>query len=97
MPPPWATDLFQMKIIHCPVNGPRPLQEFTYGGEYRPMPDPDQVSDKEWADYVFNRACEPGVQVEWWYHNASGFWFLAERDTEKDEFIRTYKLGEVPR
>ena len=42
-----------MKIIHCPVNGPRPAQEFVYGGELRDMHDPGAVSDEEWADYVF--------------------------------------------
>ena len=41
-----------MKIIHCPVNGPRPAQEFVYGGEVRAMPDPDAASDEEWADFV---------------------------------------------
>lgn len=79
-----------MKIIHCPVNGPRPLQEFTYGGPLRPMPDPDQASDAEWGDYVFNRNGAPGVKREWWYHIASGVWFVAERDTLTDTFLRTY-------
>ena len=82
-----------MKLIHCPVNGLRPVQEFSYGGEVRPMPDPKASSDAEWADYVFNRSSEPGVQKEWWYHTASGVWFIAERDTVKDEFIRTYLPG----
>ncbi|MCU0870474.1 MAG: sarcosine oxidase subunit delta, partial [Burkholderiales bacterium] len=30
-----------MKLLTCPVNGPRPVAEFVYGGEVRPMPDPD--------------------------------------------------------
>jgi sarcosine oxidase subunit delta len=79
-----------MKILHCPVNGPRPLSEFSYGGEYTPMPDPDQVSDGEWADYVFNRSGAPGVKLEWWCHTASGVWFLAERDTARDKIVRTF-------
>ena len=29
-----------MKIINCPLNGPRNISEFTYGGEFKPMPDP---------------------------------------------------------
>lgn len=78
-----------MKILECPVNGPRPLQEFLFGGQLRPTPDPESTSDSEWADYIFNRAGEPGVQLEWWYHIASGVWFIAERDTLKDEVIRT--------
>jgi sarcosine oxidase subunit delta len=79
-----------MKVLRCPINGERPLQEFSYGGEYRPMPDPEVASDTEWADYVFNRAGEPQVKREWWYHTASGVWFIAERDTLKDTFIKTY-------
>ncbi len=79
-----------MKIINCPINGPRPAQEFVYGGEFRPMPDPAQVGDEQWADWVFNRSGEPGVKREWWYHLASGTWFLAERDNVTDRFVRTY-------
>ncbi len=71
------------------------MQEFTYGGEYRPMPDPGDASDAEWADYVFNRAGEPGVQREWWYHNASGTWFIAERNTVTDEIVRTCLYEEL--
>ncbi len=84
-----------MKILECPVNGPRPIQEFIYGGEYRPMPEPDKVSDDSWADYVFNRSGEPGIKREWWYHIASGTWFIAERDTLNDVFIRTYLHGKM--
>ena len=83
-----------MKQIHCPVNGWRPLQEFVFGGEYRPAPDSVKASDAEWADYVFNRSGEPGVRKEWWYHAPSGVWFIAERDTLADEFVRTFLLGE---
>ena len=79
-----------MKLLRCPVNGLRPLQEFAFGGELREMPDPAKATDKQWAEYVFNRAGEPGIKKEWWYHLASGTWFVAERDTLRDEFIRTY-------
>ena len=78
-----------MKILTCPVNGPRPIQEFFFGGELRAMPDPGAASDEQWADYVFNRSGEPGIQREWWYHIASNTWFIAERDTVSDEFVRT--------
>ncbi|MDP7017038.1 MAG: sarcosine oxidase subunit delta [Pirellulaceae bacterium] len=78
-----------MKIIHCPINGPRPLQEFHYGGEVRVAPD-SSVSDADWADYVFNRSGGPGVRKEWWFHTPSGTWFIAERDPVSDSFVRTY-------
>ena len=79
-----------MKLISCPVNGLRPLQEFSYGGEFREMPEPSSASNAEWADYVFNHDGAPGMKREWWYHIASGVWFIAERDTLKDEIVRTY-------
>lgn len=83
-----------MKLLTCPVNGPRPVSEFVYGGEVRPMPDPDACSDVEWAAYVFNRNGVPGVKIEWWYHAASGTWFHAERDVTADRVLRTWLPGE---
>ena len=70
------------------------MQEFSYGGVVRPAPEPSTASDVQWADYVFNRDGGPGVKKEWWYHIASGTWFIAERDNQKDEFIRSYLYGE---
>lgn len=82
--------LADMKIIPCPINGPRPVQEFHFGGELRDMPDPGGATDEQWADYVFNRQGEPGVHREWWYHIPSGTWFIAERDNRTDEIHSTY-------
>jgi sarcosine oxidase subunit delta len=79
-----------MKMIPCPINGPRPVEEFVYGGGFREMPDPQQASDEQWTDYVFNRDGEPGVRREWWYHLPSGTWLIAERDNRTDQFVRTY-------
>ena len=76
------------------MNGVRPVQEFSFGGEFRPMPDPNSASDEDWGGYVFYRSGEPSVKKEWWCHIASGVWFIAERDTLKDEFIRTYLYDE---
>lgn len=83
-----------MKILTCPVNGPRAIQEFRYGGEVRTMPDAAECTDEAWADYVFNRDDSPGVRREWWYHLASAVWFVAERNVESDEILRTYLWGE---
>jgi sarcosine oxidase subunit delta len=79
-----------MKLLTCPVNGPRPLDEFVFGGEVRPTQDPAAAADAAWADYVFNREGAPGVKREWWYHAPSGTWFVAERDTLSDQVQRTY-------
>jgi len=84
-----------MKIMPCPVNGPRVVTEFAYWGEVREMPDPAAVTDEQWADYVFNRNCVPGIKKEWWCHTPSNTWFIAERDTERDLVLRTYLYGEA--
>jgi sarcosine oxidase subunit delta len=84
-----------MKILVCPLNGARPVSEFAYGGELRPMPDPDTCSDAEWSAYVFNRSGSPGVKYEWWCHLASGYWFIAQRDTLRDVVVATLAVEAV--
>jgi len=85
-----------MKLIHCPINGPRPVSEFVYGGTVREMPDPDSATDAQWADYVFNRDGAPGIKTEWWYHAPSGTWLIVERDTMRDDIHRVYLPGRKP-
>jgi sarcosine oxidase subunit delta len=84
-----------MKIMNCPLNGPRNISEFTYGGEFKQMPDPQTCTDVEWADYVFNSDDCLGVVREWWMHTPSSYWFLAERHTGSDEILRTFDPKEV--
>ena len=84
-----------MKQLRCPLNGVRPVSEFVYGGEVRPMPDPDACTDAEWTNYVFNRNGSPGIKREWWCHIASGYWFIVERDTARDLIIETYGVEKL--
>ena len=84
-----------MKLIACPLNGPRPLLEFVTGGEVRTAPDPGVCSDAEWAAYLFSRSSVPGVKREWWCHTPSGYWFIVERDTARDEILATYDATEL--
>lgn len=79
-----------MKLLVCPLNGPRPVSEFTYGGEFQPSPNPESRSNAEWRRHVFNRSGSPGIKYEWWCHIASGCWFIAVRDTARDRVIATY-------
>jgi sarcosine oxidase subunit delta len=80
----------------CPLNGPRDISEFVYGGEVRQAPDTATCSDETWADYLFMRANRAGVVREWWLHEPSGLWFIAERDTVRDLVIRTYEADAQP-
>ena len=84
-----------MKILRCPLNGERPLLEFVCGGEVRAVPDAN-CGDGEWTAYLLNRNSVPRVKREWWCHTPSGYWFIAERDTARDEFLRTYDASEEP-
>ena len=83
-----------MKLIPCPLNGLRPADEYIYGGEVRPMPDPATSDDIHWARYVFNRSGIAGVKHEWWCHIASGYWFILERDTQTDDIRRSLDLAQ---
>ena len=85
-----------MKLIRCPLNGPRPLLEFVSAGVVRDMPDPQTCSDAEWTNYLFARDSVPRVRREWLCHTPSGYWFIAERDTARDEIIATYDAAELP-
>lgn len=84
-----------MKVIHCPLNGPRNISEFVYGGEVSEMPDPKTASDREWAEYIFLENNTKGVVCEWWLHAPTSYWFIAERNTETDEVVRTYPAAEL--
>ena len=84
-----------MKIMSCPLNGPRNISEFSYGGEVTPMPNTKDCSAAEWADYIFMSDNTAGVVREWWCHTATSYWFIAERNTITDEIVRTFPAREL--
>ena len=59
------------------------------------MPDPKNCSDDEWSEYIFMSDNPAGLVREWWLHNATSYWFIAERSTTTDEIVRTYPATEV--
>lgn len=82
-----------MKLIPCPDLGPRPRSEFDYLGEVRRPPAAADAAS--WAAHVFNRSGAPGVLREWWYHRPTGRWYVFERNTLNDEFLRIVPLQEI--
>lgn len=76
-----------MKIMNCPVNGPRNITEFQYFG-------PVAEEAPETAEVIVARnffAANPaGPLIEWWRHTPSNTFFFAERNTVTDEIIRTW-------
>ena len=83
-----------MKIMHCPLNGPRNIAEFVYGGTLGTLPDPATCDDRRWAEYLFMESNTRGVVREWWYHLPSAYWFIAERDTASDTILKTYPASD---
>ena len=88
-----------MLVIECPYCGPRPELEFSHGGEahvLRPAP-PDSVSAEDWVGFLYLRKNIKGVHAERWRHvRGCARFFNALRDTTTDQFVATYRCGEVP-
>jgi len=84
-----------MKIMTCPLNGPRNISEFHCAGEAVLQPDPRDLSDADWADHVFLANNTLGVVREWWCHTPSSYWFIAERHTGSDEILKIYPANEL--
>ena len=84
-----------MKIMPCPLNGPRNIQEFICAGPVEPHPDPSRCSDEEWAEFVWLEENLAGVVREWWCHAATSYWFIAERNTVTDEILATYPADRI--
>lgn len=86
-----------MLLIHCPFCGLRDQTEFGYAGEAgieRPS-DPDQLSDQQWADYLFYRTNPKGVHDELWVHAAGcRQYFKARRDTVTYRIAGTCPMAE---
>jgi sarcosine oxidase subunit delta len=78
-----------MKILTCPLNGPRPVSEFFYWGEVRPMPNPNRHR-RRMGRLRLQPQRRARREAEWWCHTPSNTWFIAERDTEKDVVLKTY-------
>jgi sarcosine oxidase subunit delta len=83
-----------MKVMTCPLNGPRNISEFAFGGEVLDLPPPD-CDEATWIDYVYLQNNTAGVVREWWYHTPTADWFIAERDTLTDEILKTYPASQV--
>ena len=82
-----------MKVMNCPLNGPRNISEFVCGGEVKPEPGLD-CSNSEWADYVFLENNIAGIVHEWWIHAPTSYWFIATRNTVTEEIINTQTVDE---
>ncbi|MBA3629689.1 MAG: sarcosine oxidase subunit delta [Actinobacteria bacterium] len=88
-----------MLLIPCPWCGPRDEIEFSYGGEaHIAYPaEPDELSDAQWADFLFMRHNPKGDFSERWYHSSGcRRWFNVIRSTVTHEIRAVYRVGEPP-
>jgi sarcosine oxidase subunit delta len=88
-----------MLLIECPWCGHRDESEFSYAGEAhiaRPL-QTENLSDEQWADYLFMRKNPKGLHREQWLHAAGcRRYFNVERDTVTYKISGSYKIGEQP-
>jgi sarcosine oxidase subunit delta len=87
-----------MLLLECPWCGPRDEIEFRCGGQsHITRPEPfDQVSDEEWARYLFFRVNPKGLHYERWVHEAGcRRWFNVARDTQTHQIRAIYKMTDA--
>jgi sarcosine oxidase subunit delta len=89
-----------MLLIHCPYcEETREEEEFCTAGQahiVRPLK-PEDISDEQWARYLFFRKNPRGLHHELWLH-ASGCrkYFNMTRNTVTYQIMETYKMGQKP-
>jgi len=89
-----------MLLIHCPYcEEMREEEEFSPAGQAhieRPL-HPEDISDEQWAHYLFFRKNPRGLHHEMWLHAAGcRKYFNATRNTVTYEIMETYKMGQAP-
>ncbi|WP_420547362.1 sarcosine oxidase subunit delta [Curvivirga sp.] len=88
-----------MQKITCPYCGERSEEEFKYAGPShleRSIP-ASEVTDSQWAEYLFMRDNVKGISLERWGHiHGCSQYFNVIRNTVTHEIYGCYKMGEQP-
>jgi heterotetrameric sarcosine oxidase delta subunit len=81
-----------MLWLDCPTCGRRPLDEFTFGGERRDVPDSITDPDERDFDEVWVFENPDGLTTERWFH-AFGCrrWMTVRRDTSVDQVVENVR------
>jgi sarcosine oxidase subunit delta len=85
-----------MLLIPCPNCGPRDETEYHYGGQaHVPYPEnPSELTDRQWAEYLFYRDNTKGAFAERWLHSTGcRQWFNMLRDTVTYDIQAVYPMG----
>ncbi|MEV4747712.1 sarcosine oxidase subunit delta [Streptosporangium sp. NPDC049248] len=83
-----------MLLLNCPWCGPRDETEYHYGGQahVRYPQAPADLTDREWAEYLFFRDNPEGPFAERWVHSAGcRRWFNVVRDTTSYRVLAVYR------
>jgi sarcosine oxidase subunit delta len=71
-----------MLLIPCPFCGPRPEDEFAYGGDATLVTPEEENNVEAIADYIFLRDNPRGWHKEFWTHRyGCRCWMIVERHT----------------
>lgn len=86
-----------MQVFSCPFCGPRDETEFFFAVEAgHPRPEPAaEVTDGQWAAYLYENASPEGEAREVWLHLTCGTYFLMTRNTVTREVIGVEALPEA--
>ena len=87
-----------MLFIDCPWCGLRDESEFSYGGEAELVrhEGEKEISDVEWANYLFFRKNPRGSHLEQWCHSyGCRRWFNVDRDTVSYRINAVYKTTDL--
>ncbi|MFP5315261.1 MAG: sarcosine oxidase subunit delta [Actinomycetes bacterium] len=85
-----------MLLISCPNCGSRDETEFHYGGQaHVAYPEnPNELTDREWAEFLFYRDNTKGSFAERWLHSTGcRQWFNMLRDTVTYDIQAVYPMG----
>ena len=88
-----------MFLSTCPYGGTGAQSEFSNAGEAhvaRPA-NGEELTDEQWADFVFLRNNPKGLFAERWVHSAGcRRFFNMLRNTATDEILAVYEIGAKP-
>lgn len=77
-----------MLWLDCPRCGRRPLEEFTFGGEVRAVP--DTISDPDARDFdevwIFENPADETTE-RWFHSHGCRRWMTIRRDTSVDQVL----------
>ncbi|MEX0280161.1 MAG: sarcosine oxidase subunit delta [Arenibacterium sp.] len=86
-----------MQLFPCPFCGFRNETEFHFAGEFgKTRPDTTgEVSDADWARYLYTQRNEKGAVREVWMHLTCSELFVLERDSVSMEVLSATALRET--